>query len=296
MKKKNNHLISALTLICALAALLLSLLGLAAGPEDQTHLIDDLYAENKALEERVEALEDQLDQLLTSVNLQSWSLDVAPWPDSTGADVTLTAIPSGYRTGVGGEFLIMLEGERMQSVPCAWDGNAFTATASLNAVDGYSYYFLLTSPEGTRQLALVTPDSPDAGVPVYLQSSLSAYCNLIVNDWIENAGGALVLTDAYAQVQLPRISTGGSVEISTAEVVLRLNGEESIRIPVKLAPSEVANSFDLSIRDLEIPIPELHESDMMELSLEVSLTDGRRLMAFGATWYLENGKLTSAVG
>jgi hypothetical protein len=34
----------------------------------------------------------------------------------------------------------------------------------------------------------------------------------------------------------------------------------------------------------------------MELFLEVSLTDGRRLSAFGVTWHLENEKLTSAVG
>ncbi len=296
MKKKKNNLISILTLVCALAALLLSLLGLAAGPEDQSHLIDDLYAENRALAERVEILENQLEQLLTSVNLQSWSLDVAPWADSTGADVTLTATPSSYGTGVSGTFLIMLEGEQVESLPCTWNGSAFTATASLNALDGYSYYFLLTSPEGSQKLPLVTPDSPDAGVPVYLQSSLSAYCNLIVNDWIENPGRTLVLTDAYAQVQLPRVSAGSAVEIATSELVLRLNGEESVRIPIKLAPSEVIGSFDLSIGNLQIPMPELKESDVMELSLEVSLTDGRRLTAFGATWHLDNGKLTSAVG
>ena len=53
---------------------------------------------------------------------------------------------------------------------------------------------------------------------------------------------------------------------------------------------------NLVISNLKIPMPELTESDVMELSLEVSLTDGRRLTAFGATWHLDNGKLTSAVG
>ena len=296
MKKKKTRLISTLALICALAALALSALNLATVPEDQSHLIDNLYAENKRLADRVEALENQLDQLMTAVNLQSWTLDVAPWADSTGADVTLTATPSGYQAGVGATFLVMLEGDPVASIPCHWDGSAFTATASLNALDGYSYFCQLSSPNGSQQLPLTGPDAPDAGIAVYLQSSLSAYCNLVVTDWLENAGNSLVLTDAYAQVQLPQISSDGTVEIVSAEIVLRCNGTESIRIPIKLSPSEVAGSFDLTITDLQFPIPELNEGDALDLSLEVILSDGRRMSAFGITWRLENGKLTSTVG
>ena len=296
MKKKTRNLISILTLICALTALLLSVLGLAMVPEDQSHLIDDLYARNQQLQTQVDALEDQLEQLMTAVNLKSWTLDVSPWADSTGADVTLSAAPTVYQPGTDATFLVLLEGEQVDSVPCHWDGSAFTATASLSAADGYSYYFLLASPSGTQQLPLLTPESPEAGTAVYLQSSLSAYCNLVVNDWIENPGRTLILTDAYAQVQLPRISAGGTVEIHTAEVVLRLNGVESSRIALQLAPSEVAGSFDLTITGLQLPMPELSDSDVLELSLETVLSDGRHLTAFGITWHLENGKLTSAVG
>lgn len=296
MKKKKNSLLPLFALVLALAALLISALSLAAVPEDQSYLIDDLYAQNKALQSRVEALEEELDQLMTAVNLRSWTLDVTPWADCTGADVILTAVPSGYQTGVSATFLVMLEGEQVQSVPCHWDGSAFTATASLDAVDGYGYYCLLTAPNGTQRLPLVTPDSPDAGGPVYLQSGLSAYCNLVVSDWIENPGTSLVLTDAYAQVQLPRIYGEEAVQIASAEVVLRLNGTETIRIPIKLNPSEVEFSFDLTITDLHIPMPELEEKDSLELSLEVALTDGRRLNVIGVTWHLDNGKLASAVG
>lgn len=296
MKKKKTRLISLLALVCALAALLLSAMNLVLAPEDQSHLIDDLYRENQALQNRVETLESQLDQLMTAANLQSWSVDVTPWSDSTGADVTLSAIPSSYRNGISATFLVSLAGQEVASIPCQWDGTAFTATASLGAADGYSYYCVLLSPGGTQQLPLLTPDSPDAGVPVYLQSSLSSYCNLVANDWIENPGSSLVLTDAYAQVQLPRISTTGSVEIASAEIVLRLNGKESVRIPITLSPSEVEYSFELVISDLEIPMPELEDSDSLELSLEIFLTDGRNLRAVGVTWQLVNGKLTSAVG
>lgn len=296
MKKKKNSLTPLLALVCSLAALALSAMNLAITPEDQSHLIDDLYSENRQLQEQVDALEGQLQQLMTAVNLQSWDLDVAPWADSTGADVTLSVVPSSYQSGINATFLVTLEGEQITSVPCHWDGTAFTATAPLGAADGYGYYCLLLSPSGTQKLPLLTPDSPDPGVPVYLQSSLSSYCNLVVSDWIENPGSSLVLTDAYAQVQLPRISAAGTVEIAATEVVLRLNGQESVRIPIKLSPSEVDYSYDLVISDLHIPMPELTDSDSLELSLEVSLTDGRYLKAVGVTWKLKSGKLTSAVG
>ena len=297
MKKKNNNsLTSLIALVCALAGLLLSSMNLALAPEDQSHLINDLYSENRALQERVEALESQLEQLMTAVNLQSWTLDVEPWADSTGADVTLSAVPSSYQSGIEATLLVTLGDKEVASVPCHWNGTAFTATAPLNAADGYSYYCLLHVSDNIRKLPLVTPDSPDAGIPVYLQSSLSSYCNLVVNDWIENPGISLILTDAYAQVQLPRISAAGTVEIATAEVVLRLNGAETVRIPIILSPSEVECSFDLVISDLQLPMPELADSDSLELFLEVSLTDGRNLKAIGITWQLENGKLTSAVG
>jgi hypothetical protein len=296
MKKKKKSLIAKLALVCSLAALVLSALGLVIVPEDQSHLIDDLYAENQHLQERMEALETELEQLMTAVNLQSWTLNVTPWVDNTGADVVLTATPTGHQAGVSATFLVMLEGRQVQAIPCIWDGSAFTATAGVSAADGYGYYLMLTSPAGTQQLPLADPDSPESAVAVYLQSSLSSYCNLVVNDWLENPGSALVLTDAYAQVQLPRVSAVGKVEIDKAEVVLRVNDSESIRIPIKLRPSEVAGSYELVITDLQIPMPELTESDVMELFLEVSLTDGRRLSAFGVTWHLENEKLTSAVG
>ena len=296
MKHTKKSPFSILALILALAALLLSALAFSGRPEDQSHLIDDLYQENHQLQERVDALEAQLAQLMAAVSLQNWTLDVTPWADSTGADVSLTATPSGYQPGISGTFFVMLEGRQVQSVPCLWDGTAFTATVSLNAADGYSYFFLLSSPTGTQQLPLTDPDAPESAVAVYLQSSLSAYCNLAIQDWTETSGVSLTLTDAYAQVQLPQVSAGGTVTIATADLVLRRNGTEASRIPIQLAPSEVAGSFDLTIADLQIPMPELASSDILELSLEVTLSDGRHLNAFGITWALEDGKLSSAVG
>lgn len=294
MKQKKKSILPLLALILALAALAMSVLSFANQPEDQTHLIDDLYAENRQLKERVDALENRLQQLLTVANLQSWELGVQPWADSTGAEVTFAAVPSDYQSGVSATFLVELNGERIEEVPCQWDGKQFSASVSLNAADGYSYYCLLTSTVGSQLLPLATPNDPTSVEAVYLLSSISAYCNLVVYDWSVK-DGALIVSDAYAQVQLPLIGTD-AIQITQSDIVARLNGEEIDRTAITLSPSEVAGSYEVTVPEIAISLPELSEVDSLELYLEVSLSDGRNLKAFGINWYLEGGELTSAVG
>ncbi len=296
MKKNSAKHLTIAALVLSLAAGALSIAALNNRPEDQSHLINDLYQQNQQLRSQLEDMTARLERLETVVSLQSWNLDITPWPDSTGADVTLNATPSDYQEGITATFQVQLDGQAVASIPCQWNGSEFTATASLNAADGYSYYCILTSPGGTRHLGLTSPENPVPEIPVYLLSSLSSYCNLTVNDWEENNGNLLVLTSACAQVQLPLLSSGGNIKIITSNLVLRLNGADSTLVPIQLNPSEVAGSFDLTITNGQLPMPELKDGDILELYLEVRLSDGRNLQAFGISWQMESGELISAVG
>lgn len=296
MKKNPAKYLAIGALVLSLAAGGLSLAALNSLPEDQTHLINDLYQQNQQLRSQLEEMSQRLEKLETTVSLENWTLNAAAWADSTGADVTLTATPSNYQEGVSAVFLVTLNGQEVASIPCRWNGIDFTATASLDAADGYSYYCILVTPGGTRQLPLTSPENPAPEAPVYLLSSLSAYCNLTVNDWVESDGNLLVLTSTCAQVQLPLISSGGEVKIVTANLVLRLNGADSTQVPIQLNPSEVAGSYDLTITNGRLPMPELQEGDILELYLEVRFSDGRNLQAFGISWQLIDGQLISAVG
>jgi hypothetical protein len=295
MKKKTIVRITVLSLILALAGILLAGVGLLLQPEDQSRQVEELYLENQALKEQMEALEGQLERFMTLSSLKSWELNAVAWADSTGADVTLTAVPTEYQPGMGATLLVMLGERQAASVPCVWDGTVFRGTASLNASDGYSYFCLLSGPTGVQQLSLMDPNSENADIPVFLQSSLSSYCNLVIHDWEELSGTSVTLTGAYAQVQLPRIHSG-ELTIATQDLVLRLNGQVSAKVPVVLTPSEVEGSFELSIEELHFPMPVLTANDNLELMLEITLSDGRHLQAFGIGWYLENGKLCSSVG
>ncbi len=293
MKKKTIKRIAVAALLLALVGIGLGAFALLTQPEDHTQRIEELYQENTRLQEQVAQLQTQLDQFLTLSSLSDWELTAAAWADSTGADVTFTAVPTEYQPGMGATLLVMLGDRQAASVPCVWDGTVFRGTANLNAADGYSYFCLLSGPNGVQQLSLMGPESENAGIPVYLQSALSSYCNLLVSDWVEQNGSSLILNGAYAQVQLPQIQ---ELTIASQELVLRLNGQISVKVPIMLMPSEVAGSYELIINDLHLPMPELDSTDNLELYLEITLSDGRHLQAFGIGWYLENGKLSASVG
>lgn len=293
MKKKTIKRIAVAALLLALAGIGLGAFALLTQPEDHTQRIEELYQENTRLQEQVAQLQTQLDQFLTLSSLSEWELTAVAWADSTGADVTFTAVPTEYQPGMGATLLVMLGDRQAASVPCVWDGTVFRGTANLNAADGYSYFCLLSGPNGVQQLSLMGPESENAGIPVYLQSALSSYCNLLVSDWVEQNGSSLILNGAYAQVQLPQIQ---ELTIASQELVLRLNGQISVKVPIMLMPSEVAGSYELIINDLHLPMPELDSTDNLELYLEITLSDGRHLQAFGIGWYLENGKLSASVG
>ena len=95
------------------------------------------------------------------LTLTSSTLTAATWSSPNGATVNLTATPNGYAEGQSAAFIVRLEGEEAANVPCEWNGSAYTASADLNAADGYCYYVLLTAADGTQtEVAINTPTAP----------------------------------------------------------------------------------------------------------------------------------------
>ena len=107
------------------------------------------------------------------------------------------------------------------------DGSRYTATVELPAADGYSFYCLITGSTGTQQqIPLITPDNPGDGSLMDLGSSMNAYCSLFVDSW-NYTDGKLTLDNAFAQAQMPKISTGGNdVTATGAALVFLHNGQE----------------------------------------------------------------------
>lgn len=115
------------------------------------------------------------------LTLTSSTLTAATWSSPNGATVNLTATPNGYAEGQSAAFIVRLEGEEAANVPCEWNGSAYTASADLNAADGYCYYVLLTAADGTQtEVAINTPTAPTDDALINLESALNSYCNMTV--------------------------------------------------------------------------------------------------------------------
>ena len=277
-----------LMIILAVAALLLT--GCGSSPD-----VGQLEADIEALQHQVDALSARLDALEENSGLLDWNLTAVPRSDGTGAEVTLTASPLAYHEGQTAVLTVRLAGQETAEVPCQWNGSVFTASVDLDAADGYSYYCTLISASGGKeQIPLNTPENPVADTLVYMETSLTAYCNMIVEGW-EDEGGKLNITSGYVQAQLPRIGAG-DVLFADAQLVLKLNGSSVEKQPLDIPEGEGEGSYELVLTGISFTMPQMQEEYQLELMLEVTLSDGQVLTASGGSWYYNNGEMLMVVG
>lgn len=234
---------------------------------------------------------------LVLTGLKNWELSAIAWIDSNGASVTFTGEPNAHEDGQTAQFLVQFNGEEMANQDCTWDGSKYTATVDLEAADGYSYTCILTAADGTmEQIALSSPDNPTFDTLVYMQSSLTAYCNLFVADY-ELKDEKMNITSGYVQVQLPQISADGSkVAFEGAELVVQLNGETVETLKIDLPQGEGAGSYESALTSVSFKMPEMKDDYQLDLNLVVKLSDGSTITANGGSWFYNNGKLNMVVG
>lgn len=128
--------------------------------------------------------------------------------------------------------------------------------------------------------------------PTYPASS--AYCNLVVTEFTTGEV-QLVIDQAYVQVQLPQ-TAASSVSIRRAELVLRLGSRELYQQDISLKPGESEGGYELTIEDLKLPLPELTPEEQLDLTLEVTLSDGQSLQTSSASWFSDGEGLYLIVG
>lgn len=294
MKRKN------IFLLLLAAVFLLSL----TGCNSDDGRVAELEAENAALQEQVDALNAQvqaltaqLDALGSTAGLSGWELAATAWDSGNGANVTLSAVPMYYQEGQSATFSIWLEGSEVMRVRCSWDGTAYTAAADLSAADGYCYYCILTSADGTQtEIDVNTPIHPTDEALIDLATSLASYCNLMVEDAAVESD-TLTLTGGYAQVQLPRISASGQdVTCTDAALVLEFAGEEVGRQALTLVEGEGLRSYEADVASVSFTIPEMEDDQQLDLWLEVTLSDGSTMTTPGGSWYYNAGELFLVVG
>lgn len=231
------------------------------------------------------------------LGLQSWEMSATTWSSPNGATVHVTAVPNSHSDDQYAVFTVRLEGDDVQNIPCEWDGTAYTASAELNAADGYCYYVTLTTVDGEQaEIAVNTPAAPIDEALINMQSALNSYCHLLVES-SDADSSKLTITGGSVQIQPPQIANNGEkITCAEAVLVLNFNGQEADRKVLSLSEPGQGGLYTLSIADIRFDIPEMEDDQQLSLQLDVTLSNGQTLTDANGTWFYDDGSLVSAVG
>ena len=259
----------------------------------------ELEKSNEILSAQVEAMSTRMDSFFVESQVtgtEEWTLVPTAWPDGNGADLVLTMSPAVYDEKVTVRFLVNMEHQPMADVVCRWNGTAYTATVGLPAMNGYSYFCVFESADGTDTRVLASPDIPTLWEAVYLEDALNSYCDLLIDGWNwEN--NILTVTGGFAQLQLAQLleTSGADPE---AELTLVMGETLLHRQGLELIPGEGQGSYEAELKNLTFDSPQLsglEEHTSLQLWLEIRI-GSQILRICGAEWYPENGQLMLAAG
>lgn len=292
-KEENEMRKNTLSILLVLVLTAAMILGLTAcGSSD----VDALKEENAALKAQVEELTARLAVYENRPSLESYTLTGNAWSSNNGATVTLNAVPVNYDESYSAALSVQLNGLETEFIPCEWNGQAYTASVDLNAANGYGYYFIITTADGNpTRMELNTPNNITDDTLVYMETALSAYANMVMDSW-EEKDGKLVVNSGFVQIQMPRLTAGGEAGYAGSQLVLKCNGEEVDRIALDVPQGEGVGSYESAISDKAFKLPEIEADAILELWLEVTLSNGQTITNCACTWTYFDGTLMPSVG
>ena len=220
------------------------------------------------------------------LTLTGWEMTANTWSSPNGATINISAVPNDYEEGQQADFVVRLESDDVASVPCKWEpNNTYSASVDLNAANGYCYYIVLTAADGTAsEVAVNTPAEPTNEAFIDIEAALESYCSITIDDsTFENS--KLTLTSGKVQVKVPSITNAGeTITCQEAALVLAFNGETLEKKTLTLAETDTASLWEASLENITFDIPEMENEQSVELTLNVTLTNGQTLSAFGGSW------------
>ena len=231
------------------------------------------------------------------LSLTSWNMSASTWSSPNGATVHINATPNAYAEGQKADFVVRLESDDVTTIPCQWDGTNYTASADLNAANGYCYYVVLTAADGTvTECAVNTPAAPVNEALINMEAALASYCSVTIEE-SEIADNKLNLANCKVQVQAPTITNEGeTISCKKAYLILSFNEEELAKVEVNLEETATAGLFEAAVSGITFDIPALENDQKVVLSVNAALSYGQALSAFGGEWVYNEEGLLPVVG
>ena len=175
--------------------------------------------------------------------------------------------------------------------PCQWDGAAYCAQAVLYPTNDCTYILALAG----NEYVLASPSNGAYPDLVNLHDSLSAYCNLVLGDWIVESG-RLTLDTCHLQVQAPRLGDVTLPEEQEVRIQLRHRGDLAEGVTAQLPRGEGAASYEGTLNALSLTLPVLEEGGEVDLWMEATLADGQMVSICAGTWTRDASGWTMAAG
>jgi len=235
--------------------------------------------------------------LAQPLELTDWVMTANTWSSPNGATINISATPNHYEEGQKADFVVRLESDEIASVPGQWDGTSYTASVDLNAANGYCYYVVLTAADGsTAEVAVNTPTAPTNEALINMEASLESYCTVIIEE-SEFNGSKLTLTNCKAQIKTPAITNEGeTISCQDATLVLNCNGTLSELPVTNFEETDTACLYEADLSGTIFDLPAMQADQSIELSLNVTLSNGQNLNSYGGNWVYNDNSLLPVVG
>lgn len=233
-----------------------------------------------------------------ALELVKWTMNATAWSSPNGATVNITASPNGYMEGQSAVFCVRLEGEDIATVPCEWNGSVYTASADLNAADGYCYFVMLTAADGAKtEVAVNTPTNPIDDSLINMETALNASCEATVTG-TKQENGQLIVEEGSISIHLPFLTLDtGAVTCQKATLTFMHNGADVSSQELKVSQADASGICTADLSGKSFPIPSGIEDDhQLGLRLDVTLSNGHTVSTPAGNWYYVDGQLSLAVG
>jgi hypothetical protein len=272
-----------------LAVILILLLSLAACSKDEAVETTEATTVAATVPAEVTVAQD--------LSVTEWNMSASTWSSPNGATIHITAIPNIYTEGQRANFVVRLENDDIVSIPCQWNGTEYTASADLNAANGYCYYVILIAADGTPyETAVNTPSQPYNDSFINMEAALESYCSVTVTE-SDFSASQLSLTSGSVQVLVPTITNeGNAITCQEASLVLSYMGNEISKQTLTLTETDTTGLYEADLSGMTFTIPEMEDDQKIDLVLNVSLTNGHALTAYGGNWVYNAEALLPVVG
>ena len=220
-----------LCMACAVAALILSVVGLSKADGwvgNREYQLGELPNANLSIRGQLQQMSDRLEELAAGEPILSdFEAKIEVLEEWEKGRVVFRAAPMSRQSGDEAYLSLWQNGEEKYFLECIWTGAEFQVEAEV-AYGKYEGYFVQCR-GNTFQMQNVTPEL------ACLFDIVQPECFLGVRSkWWDNQNGKLHLGSLGLQVELPRVAVqGGDTKWTMLDLVVKHNGEEILRMDVR---------------------------------------------------------------